>query len=170
MPPVFGIAGFKNVGKTLLTVRLVAALSARGYAVSTVKHAHHSFEIDYPGRDSHRHREAGAREVAIVSRNRWALVHELRDEPEPPLDMILAKLGACDIVIVEGYRHGPHPKIEVRRSGLGHRELAGADEQIVAIASDRPLENEPVRVFDIDDIAAIADLVLAETGLEKDRP
>jgi len=167
MAPVFGIAGFKNAGKTTLTVRLVEELTSRGLKISTVKHAHHAFDIDHPGRDSFRHREAGAHEVAIVSRNRWALVHELRDETEPSLDDILKHLGACDLVLTEGYKNEPHPKIEVRRPHLGHRDLAGNDPTIVAIACSEPLDPAPVPVFDFDDTAAIADFVLTHTGLRK---
>jgi len=167
---VFGIAGFKNAGKTTLTVRLVGELVGRGYRVSTVKHAHHAFDIDHEGRDSYRHREAGASEVAVVSRKRWALVHELRDEDEPPFADIIAKLEPCDLVVTEGYKHEGHPKIEVRRAGLGHRELAGEDPTIVAVAADHAIPDAPVPVLEVNDISGIADFVIAHVGLERREP
>jgi molybdopterin-guanine dinucleotide biosynthesis protein MobB len=163
---VFGIAGFKNAGKTTLTERLVAELTGRGYAVSTVKHAHHAFDIDHEGRDSHRHRKAGAREVAIVSRNRWALVHELRGEAEPAFAWVLGKLEACDLVLVEGYKREGHAKLEVRRAGLDHPKLAGDDPTVVAIASDFVIADAPVPVLDMNDVAAVADFIVAHVKLE----
>lgn len=169
MAALFGIAGFKNAGKTTLTERLVRALAGRGYAVSTVKHAHHDFEIDQPGRDSYRHREAGAREVALVSSRRVVIMQELRDEDEPALEAVLERLGACDIVLIEGYKFNPFPKIEVRRQGLGHRELAGEDPHIVAVASDVELSGVPVPVLGLDDIDGIADFIVAHVGLEARR-
>lgn len=166
MPPLFCIAGYKNAGKTTLTERLVREITERGLAVSTVKHAHHSVDIDQPGRDSYRHRVAGAREVALVTGARWAIMHELRGAAEPPLADIVARLGPCDLVLVEGYKHGDHPKIEVRRSGGDRPELAGSDKNVVAIASDREEADAPVPVFDLDDVAGIADFILAHVGLE----
>ena len=166
MTAVFGIAGFKNAGKTTLTERLVAELTGRGYVVSTVKHAHHAFDIDHEGRDSHRHRKAGAREVAIVSRNRWALVHELRGEAEPAFAAVLGKLGACDLVLVEGYKREGHPKLEVRRAGLDHPKLAGNDPTVVAIAADFVVADAPVPVLDMNDIAGVADFIVAHVELE----
>jgi molybdopterin-guanine dinucleotide biosynthesis protein B len=113
--PVFGITGWKNSGKTQLVTRLVAEFTQRGLKVSTVKHAHHNFDVDKPGADSYRHREAGAVEVALVSGRRWALMHELRDQEEPPLEDILARLTPCDLILIEGYKRENHPKIETRR-------------------------------------------------------
>lgn len=166
MQRMFGIAGWKNSGKTTLTEKLVAELSRRGWAVSTVKHAHHAFDIDHPGTDSFRHREAGAKEVAIVSSNRWALVHELRGEDEPKLGDILARISPCDLVLVEGYKAEAHKKIEVRRLDARKREPIGAsDSSIVAIAADHPVTDGTVPVFDLDDVAGIADLIERETGL-----
>src|SRR5262245_21601322 len=144
MQTVIGVAGFKNAGKTTLVEKLVRELSRRGYRVSTVKHAHHSFDIDHQGRDSFRHRQAGAGEVAVISSQRWAIIHELRDESEPSFDAILAKLAPCDLVIVEGYKHGAHDKIEVRNLALDHPKLAGDDPTIVAIAANGPLVGAPV--------------------------
>jgi len=163
---VFGIAGFKNAGKTTLTERLVAELTGRGYVVSTVKHAHHAFDIDHEGRDSHRHRKAGAREVAIVSRNRWALVHELRGEAEPAFAGVLGKLEACDLVLVEGYKREGHAKLEVRRAGLDHPKLAGNDPTVVAIAADFVVADAPVPVLDMNDVVAVADFIVAHVKLE----
>jgi molybdopterin-guanine dinucleotide biosynthesis adapter protein len=153
---VIGVAGFKNAGKTTLVEKLVGALTARGHRVSTVKHAHHSFDIDQEGRDSFRHRKAGASEVAVVSRHRWAIMHEARGEDEPSLDQILAKLAPCDLVIVEGYKRDAHDKIEVRNLTLDHPVLAGDDPTIVAIAANGPIASPPVPVFDRDDVAALA--------------
>lgn len=165
-PPAFGISGWKNSGKTGLTVRLVTELTARGYRVSTIKHAHHDFDIDKPGADSFRHREAGAQEVAIVSGTRFAIMHELRGDPEPPLTDILARISPCDLVLVEGYKREPIPKIELRRMESKSREpLSPNDPHIVAIAADHPLPQEKLPVFDLDDTSAIADLVIAKLGL-----
>lgn len=163
---VLGVTGWKNSGKTTLVERLVAALTARGWRVSTVKHAHHDFDIDQEGTDSHRHRLAGAAEVAIVSNRRWALMHELREEEEPPLTDILSRLAPCDLVIVEGYKRDRHAKIEARRLGAKDQTpLAPADPTIVAIASDHEVERGAVPVFAIDDIDALADFAERHTGL-----
>jgi molybdopterin-guanine dinucleotide biosynthesis protein B len=163
---VIGITGWKNSGKTTLTERLVAEFVARGLKVSTVKHAHHAFDIDQPGTDSHRHREAGAGEVAIVSGSRWALMHELRDEREPSLDDVLARLSPCDLVIVEGYKREGHLKIETRRrEAKDTRPLSVDDPNIVAVASDHALPGETLPVFAIDDIAALADFITSRLGL-----
>ncbi len=165
---VFGIAGWKNSGKTTLTEKLVAELSRRGWTVSTVKHAHHDFDIDREGADSFRHRAAGASEVAIVSGRRWALMHELRGEQEPSLDAILARLGPCDIVLVEGYKREPHRKIETRRAeAKDTAPLSASDPNIVAVASDAPLTGEVLPVFALDDVGPIADFIEAATGLSR---
>lgn len=165
---VFGITGWKNSGKTTLTERLVAELTRRGWAVSTVKHAHHAFDIDHPGTDSFRHRAAGASEVAIVSGARWALMHELRDETEPALDAVLARLSPCDIVLIEGYKREGHRKIEARRLDARNREpLAPGDPNIVAIAADHPVDGSSLPVFALDDVRAIADFVEASCGLSR---
>ena len=165
---VFGITGWKNSGKTTLTEQLVAELTARGWRVSTVKHAHHAFDIDREGTDSFRHRQAGAGEVAIVSGVRWALMHELRGEEEPRMEEVIARLGPCDLVLVEGYKREAHPKIEVRRLEAKDRApLAAGDPGIVAIAADHAVEDAALPVFDLDDVGAIADFVEAQTGLKK---
>lgn len=159
MKKVIGVAGFKNAGKTTLVERLVTELTRRGRRVSTVKHAHHSFDIDHEGRDSFRHRKAGAGEVAVISRERWAIIHEHRGEAEPSLDDILAKLAPCDLVIVEGYKRDNHDKIEVRNVELAHPKLAGGDPTVVAIAANGPVTGESVPVFDRDDVAALATFI-----------
>ncbi len=164
--PVFGITGWKNSGKTRLVTRLVAEFTARGFKVSTVKHAHHSFDIDHPETDSFRHREAGAVEVALVSGHRWALMHELRTENEPPLPEILDRLSPCDLVLIEGYKREDHPKIEARRLGSSDRgALAPTDPNVLAVAADHPLPGENLPVFDLDDIAAMADFIQAHLNL-----
>ena len=163
---VFGITGWKNSGKTTLTEKLVGELVQRGWVVSTVKHAHHEFDIDKPGADSFRHRQAGATEVAVVSGNRWALMHELRGEEEPALDAILSRLAPCDIVLVEGYKREAHKKIEARRIGAKDRTpLSPQDPNIFAIAADHAVEGESLPVFDLDDAKSIADFIERITGL-----
>ena len=164
---IFGISGYKNSGKTTLVERVVAELTRRGHRVSTVKHAHHMFDIDHPGRDSHRHRVAGAREVCVVSGKMWAVIHSLEDEPEPDLDEVLNKLSPADVVIVEGYKHDRYPKIEVRNTGLAHPPLADNDPSVVAIAASGPVETGGLPVFSRDDIAAICDLIADTVGLSK---
>ena len=159
---IIGVAGFKNAGKTTLVEKLVASLTAMGYRVSTVKHAHHSFDIDHEGRDSFRHRKAGATEVAVVSAGRWAIIHELRNEAEPPLADILAKLAPCDLVIVEGYKRERIPKLEIYRAEIGKPLLHLEDDWIVAIASDAALPDASVPVVDLNAIDKIADILLAE--------
>jgi molybdopterin-guanine dinucleotide biosynthesis protein B len=163
---VIGVAGFKNAGKTTLVERLVRELTGRGYRVSTVKHAHHSFDIDHEGRDSFRHRHAGAGEVAVISGQRWAIIHELRDEAEPSFDSILAKLAPADLVIVEGYKHGRHDKIEVRNLALDHPKLAGHDPTIVAIAANGAVADAQVPVFDRDHVEALADFIVTHMRLD----
>jgi len=161
---VYGVTGWKNAGKTGLMERLVAEITARGFSVSTVKHAHHTFEVDHPGKDSHRHRVAGAREVLLASRNRVALMHELRDEEEPTLEALLARLSPVDLVLIEGYKRDAHPKIEAHRTEPGNPLIAPDDDTIKAVASDTPLDlDRPV--FDLNDTVAIADFILAEVGL-----
>jgi len=161
---VYGVVGWKNAGKTGLMERLVADITGRGFTVSTVKHAHHSFEVDHPGRDSHRHRVAGASEVLLASRNRVALMRELRGAPEPPLADLLGQLAPVDLVLIEGYKREPHPKVEAHRAEPGNPLIAPEDATVRAVASDAPLTlDRPV--FDLDDTVAIADFILAEVGL-----
>ena len=163
---VIGIVGWKNNGKTTLVVRLVEHLAARGLRVSTVKHAHHEVDLDRPGKDTYRHREAGAAEVMLATSRRWALVHELRGEEEPPLDALLARMAPVGLVVVEGFKRFPHPKVEVHRRERGTPLIAREDPTVVAVASDEPLPDLPVPVLDLDDVPGIAALVLARLELE----
>ena len=157
---IIGLAGWSGSGKTTLLTRIVPRLVARGLRVSTLKHAHHNFEIDRPGKDSHSHRAAGAIEVLIGSANRWALVHELRGATEPTLRDLLARLSPVDLVIVEGYKRDRHPKLEVHRAEIRKPLLHPDDPAIVAIASDTPLPAARVPRVDLDDLDAIADIVI----------
>ncbi|QLF70746.1 molybdopterin-guanine dinucleotide biosynthesis protein B [Peteryoungia desertarenae] len=167
-PRVFGIAGWKNSGKTDLTTRLVSELTQRGFAISTVKHAHHDFDIDKTGSDSFRHREAGAQEVALVSGTRYAIMHELRSEDEPSLEHILSRMGPSDLVLVEGYKREPIAKIETRRrEARTTTPLAPNDPLILAIASDHPVDDADLPIFDLDDTQAIADFIMTVTGLSR---
>jgi len=164
---VIGVAGFKNAGKTTLVEKLVRELTDRSYRIATVKHAHHSFDIDHEGRDSFRHRQAGAGEVAVISGQRWAIIHELRGEEEPSFAAILAKLEPSDLVIVEGYKHGEHQKIEVRNLALDNPRLAGDDPTIVAIAANGVIADAPVPVFDRDHVKSLADFIITQMRLER---
>lgn len=161
---VYGVTGWKNSGKTGLMERLVAEFTARGYRVSTIKHAHHTTDVDQPGRDSFRHREAGATEVMLASPNRWALMHELRDEGEPPLHELLARMSPVDLILIEGFKRDAHPKVECVRAETGRAPLAHDSTTIRAIATDTPLDIDKPQ-FDLNDTAAIADFIAAETGL-----
>jgi molybdopterin-guanine dinucleotide biosynthesis adapter protein len=158
---VIGLAGWSGAGKTTLLLKLVPELNRRGLSVSTLKHAHHAFEIDHPGKDSFEHRVAGAREVLIASGRRWALIHELRDGPEPPLPDLLRRLSPVDLVIVEGFKAYAHPKIEVFRAANGKPPLFRDAPNVRAIAADGPVPGAPVPVIPLGDVAAIADHVLA---------
>ncbi|MEX0339308.1 MAG: molybdopterin-guanine dinucleotide biosynthesis protein B [Arenibacterium sp.] len=161
---VYGVVGWKNAGKTGLMERLVQEITGRGFSVSTVKHAHHSFDVDHPGKDSYRHRHAGATEVLLASRNRFALMHELRDEDEPSLESLLTHLAPVDLILIEGYKRDAHPKVEAHRAETGNPLIAPDDASIRAVASDTELDlDRPV--FDLNDTRAIADFILAEVGL-----
>jgi molybdopterin-guanine dinucleotide biosynthesis protein B len=157
---IIGLAGWSGSGKTTLLVKAIPRIVARGLKVSTLKHAHHSFDVDQPGKDSHAHRMAGATEVLVGSAARWALVHELRNEAEPPLAALLRKLSPVDLVVIEGYKAAPHPKLEVHRAVLGKPLLALGDPAIVAIAADTGLPDARVPVVDLDDIERIVDLLI----------
>ncbi len=163
---VFGLAGWSGSGKTTLVARLLPELTRRGLTVSTVKHAHHSFDLDQPGKDSWRHREAGASEVMIASERRWALIHEHRGAPEPPLEALVGQMTPVDLLLVEGFKRGTHAKLEVHRPSLGKPLLCREDPHIVAVASDAPLAGLAVPLFALDDVAAIARFILAHCRLE----
>jgi molybdopterin-guanine dinucleotide biosynthesis protein B len=166
---IFGLAGWSGSGKTTLLTALIPELVARGITVSTVKHAHHAFDIDQPGKDSWRHREAGAREVMITSERRWALMHELRGEPEFSLDRLLARLGPVDLVLVEGFKRHPHPKLEVYRAVLGKPLIHPEDPFVVAFASDEPPPGLVLPWLPLSDASAIAGFVIAHLGLGRCR-
>ena len=157
---VIGLAGWSGAGKTTLVAKVIPRLVARGLRVSTIKHAHHAFDVDQPGKDSHTHRAAGATEVLVSSASRWALVHELRGAAELQLPELLQKLAPVDLVIVEGFKRETHPKLEVHRAAVGKSLLHLDDPHIVAVASDRPLPSARVPVVSLDDIDAIADLMI----------
>ena len=161
---IFGVTGWKNAGKTGLMERLVAEIADRGFRVSTVKHAHHAFDVDHPGKDSFRHRAAGASQVLLTSSARWALMSELRGADEVPLSELLAKLDDVDLVLVEGFKSEPHPKIEAWRAETGNALIAPNDPTIVAVAADQTL-NLDRPVLDLDATGEIADFILAEVGL-----
>lgn len=159
---VIGLAGWSGSGKTTLLTRLIPEFNRRGVAVSTIKHAHHAFDLDTPGKDSWAHRQAGAAEVLVSSGKRWALLHELRGEPEAALPELLARLSPVDLVIVEGFKRDPHAKLEVHRAGNGKPPLHPGDPSIVAIASDVAFPDAGRPVIGLDDVPAIADCLLAE--------
>jgi molybdopterin-guanine dinucleotide biosynthesis protein B len=165
---VFGLSGWSGSGKTTLLVRLVEDLVAHGYSVSTVKHAHHAFDVDQPGKDSFRHRAAGAREVMVASANRWALMHELRGAAEPTLGELVAHMTPVDLLLVEGFKHEQHDKLEVWRAEHGQPLRAPDDPHIVAVATDTPDTVTPlvgVTVLDLNDVDAIARFIVAHCGL-----
>ena len=165
--PIIGIAGWKNSGKTTLAVRLVEEFSRRGYTVATIKHAHHSLRLDDDDTDSARHRRAGARQVAVVSSQRWAIMTEDPGGPELDFADVIARLDPCDLIIVEGYKSQPIPKIEARRkdSASGF-QLAEKDAHVLAIAADFDIKDADVPVFQLDGISTIADFVSEQLGLE----
>jgi molybdopterin-guanine dinucleotide biosynthesis adapter protein len=162
---VIGLAGWSGAGKTTLVVRLVPELVRRGLSVSTMKHAHHGFDVDQPGKDSFRHREAGATEVLVASERRWALMHENRDQPEPSAAALMRQMTPVDLLIVEGFKREGHDKLEIHRRETGKPLLYPVDPRIMAVLSDEPLPGCPLPVIDIDDIGAIADFILSHVGL-----
>ena len=157
---VIGLAGWSGAGKTTLLVKLLPELARRGFAVSTIKHAHHAFDLDRPGKDSYEHRRAGAHEVLVASGRRWALVHELRDEPEPRLAELLVRLSPVDLVIVEGFKAERHPKLEVYRTANGKPLLFGTVPNVRAIAADVAVPETGLPGAHLDDVGAVADLML----------
>lgn len=162
---IFGIAGWSGSGKTTLMKRLIPLLGARGFSVSSMKHAHHEFDIDLPGKDSYEHRKAGAREVMISSANRWALMHELKGDDEPSLAELIARMSPVDLVLVEGFKWEDHPKLEIHRPSVGKPLLQPGDPHIVAVASDTELADLSVPLFDLSNVAAIADFIVRRSGL-----
>jgi len=163
---VFGIAGYSGSGKTTLLEKLIPQFTARGLRVSVIKHAHHGFDIDRPGKDSYRHREAGASEVLLSCNDRWALMHERRDRSDVTLDELLARLAPCDLVLVEGFKQEPIPKLEVYRPENGKPPLFPERADIVAVASNVVLATSLHRLA-LDDVAAIADFVMNTLQLQE---
>lgn len=164
---IFGLAGWSGSGKTTLMVALLPALRAQGITVSTVKHAHHDFDVDQPGKDSWRHRQAGATEVMVASSHRWALMHEHRGAPEPPLTVLLERMTPVDLVIVEGFKWDPHPKLEIHRPSEGKPLICREDPHIVAVATDAPIPGLSLPTLDINDPPAIAAFILEHCGLAR---
>jgi len=162
---LFGIAGWSGSGKTTLLAKLIPALVARGLTVSTIKHAHHGFDLDTPGKDSHTHRRAGATEVLVSSAARYALIHELRGAPELTLEELAARLSPVDLVLVEGFKRSRHRKLEVWRAAVGKPPLWPDDPSVVAVASDGAVPGCTVPVFDLDDVEAIAGFVIEQAVL-----
>ncbi len=160
---VYGVIGWKNSGKTSLMERLVAEITGRGFSVSTVKHVHHDVDLDHPGKDTWRHRAAGASEVVLASAHRFAILREHRG-PEPELSEVLARLAPVDLVLVEGYKRDAHRKVEVWRRETGHDLIQTHDPLVRAVATDEAL-SLPVPVLDLNDTKAVADFILAEVGL-----
>lgn len=165
-PACIAIAGWKNSGKTSLVSALVTEITNRGWIVSTMKHAHHSFDLDTQGTDSHRHRTAGAREVVLVSQTRWAIQHELGDQPEPGFSQMLDRVSPCDLVIVEGYKYEDIPKIEIIGPELDGDRLWTKDTNVIAIACDTEIPDCPLPRFERGQSAKIADFIIEKTGLK----
>ena len=161
---VFGIAGFSGSGKTTLLEKLIPLLTARGIRVSLIKHAHHTFDVDQPGKDSYRHRHAGCSEVLVTSSRRWVLMHELRGAPEPTLEQMIKRISPCDLLLVEGFKREPIPKLEVYRAEVGEPNLFPHDPNVVAVASDARLDTRLLQ-FNLNDASAIAEFILRQTGL-----
>lgn len=162
---IFGLAGWSGSGKTTLMVRLLPELVRRGIAVSTMKHAHHDFDIDQPGKDSYEHRRAGAREVMVCSSRRFALMHELRDRPEPSVEELIGRMTPVDLLLIEGFKAHAHDKIEVHRPALGKPLLCRDDPRVVALASDARIAGLGLPQFHLDDVAAIAGFIVRRCGL-----
>ena len=162
---VIGLAGWSGSGKTTLIVQLIPALVRRGLKVSTMKHAHHAFDVDKPGKDSYEHRNAGATEVMIGSGRRWALMHELRDEEEPGSRRLMEHMTPVDLLIIEGWKAEGHEKIEVHRPAHGKPLIQPDDPKVVAVASDAELPGLPVPRLDLNDVEAVADFIVAHCGL-----
>jgi molybdopterin-guanine dinucleotide biosynthesis adapter protein len=162
---IFGLAGWSGSGKTTLLVRLIPVLVERGLSVSTMKHAHHGFDVDSPGKDSYEHRAAGATEVMISSANRFALMHELRSAPEPTVEQLIAHMTPVDLLLIEGFKAHAHDKMEVHRPALGKPLLAAEDASYVAVASDAPIAGLRIPRLDLNDVAAIGDFIIAHCGL-----
>jgi molybdopterin-guanine dinucleotide biosynthesis adapter protein len=163
---IFGLAGWSGSGKTTLIVKLIPEFVSRGLAVSTMKHAHHEFDIDVPGKDSYEHRQAGASEVMISASQRWALMHEVKDEDEPSIDELIARMTPVDLLLVEGFKWHSHPKMEIHRPAVGKPLLQTDDPEIIAVASDGAIASLSVPVLDLNDVNGIADFILERCSLK----
>jgi molybdopterin-guanine dinucleotide biosynthesis protein B len=166
---VFGLVGYSGSGKTTLLVRLIPEIVGRGLTVSTMKHAHHGFDVDQPGKDSYEHRAAGATEVLVSSARRWALMHENRQAPEPGPEELMRHMTPVDLLLIEGFKREGHDKLEVWRAATGKPLIAREDRSILAVASDGPVPDVAVPVLDLDDVQAIADFILDRCGLPRRR-
>lgn len=164
MMKIFGFAGFSGSGKTTLIEQIIPMFVGRGLRVSLVKHAHHTFDVDQPGKDSYRHRHAGATEVLVTSSRRWVLMHELRGENEPSMEDVVARISPCDLLLVEGYKRAAIPKIEVYRSCVGEGFLHPHDPHIVAVVTDGQLDSK-LPVLDINRPADVGEFILRHVGL-----
>lgn len=161
---VFGFAGFSGSGKTTLIEQLIPMFVGQGLRVSLVKHAHHAFDVDHPGKDSYRHRQAGATEVLVTSSRRWVLMHELRGEAEPSMDEVIARMSPCDLLLVEGYKRANIPKLEIYRDAVGEGLLHPHDSNIVAVATDRPIDVR-LPVLDLNRPDLVCEFILRHLGL-----
>jgi molybdopterin-guanine dinucleotide biosynthesis protein B len=161
---IFGFAGWSGSGKTTLIEQLIPRFTKRGLKVSLIKHAHHSFDVDQPGKDSYRHRHAGAMEVLVTSSRRWVLMHELHGEPEPSIEEQIQHLSPCDLLLVEGFKHAPIPKLEVWRAATGEPMLHPNDPEIVAVASDQRIDTR-LPLLDLGDVDGIAAFILGHLRL-----
>ena len=162
---IFGLVGWSGSGKTTLMVSLLPELVRRGISVSTVKHTHHSVDVDKPGKDSYRHRHAGATEVVLLSSSGWAVMHPLRGAPEPTTEELMSRLTPVDLLLVEGFKKHPHDKLEVHRPALGKPLLCPDDPSIVAVASDTPLDRPEITILDLNDVGAVTDFIVAHCRL-----
>ena len=167
---VFGLAGWSGSGKTTLLVRLIPEFTRAGLRVSTLKHAHHHFDVDQPGKDSYEHRAAGATEVMVSSANRFALMHELRGAPEPSVEALMAHMTPVDLLMIEGFKAHAHDKLEVHRPAVGKKLLCTEDERIVAVASDSKLTGVSLKLLDLNDVPAIAAFIIGHCGLARATP
>jgi len=163
---VIGIVGWSGSGKTSLLIQLLPILRAKGLKVSTMKHAHHRFDVDRPGKDSFRHREAGASEVLVVTSSRWVLMHESREESEPSIESLIERMTPVDLLLIEGFKTHSHPKLEIHRESEGKPLLCPEDPEIVAVATDQPLSGLEIPQLDLNDPPAIAEFILRYTGLK----
>ena len=164
---IFGMIGWSGSGKTTLIKQLIPELIGRGYSVSSMKHTHHDFDIDKPGKDSYEHRVAGAKQVLITGSKRWALLNENRDQGEASIDQLLEKMDPVDLVLIEGFKKYPHAKLEVYRPSVERPLIASSDTSVVAIATDEKVDGGGLPVIDLNNVAAVADFIIEYCGLEK---